>query len=110
MTKNKEGGKTGGREGSGTKKSGKDKKNGEEGEKIIGKEFGRKKKIGKEKQKSKVKVRRRFSINFKLHCVRQSERAKNVRKIAITKGITRSTLRAWIKNKTALEQVKNRSK
>ena len=57
----------------------------------------------------KVKVRRRFSINYKLHCVHQFEKSKNLRGTAGRSGVTRCTLRNWVKNKTALQNVCNRS-
>ncbi len=59
---------------------------------------------------TKIKTRRKFTVNFKLNCIRQYEEAKNCRKIARRNGLNRSTLRSWIKIKNLLENVKKKRK
>jgi len=57
----------------------------------------------------KITARRRFSISFKLHCVRQHEISNNLRRTARKMGVNRSTLRNWIKYKIFLENVSYKS-
>ncbi len=52
--------------------------------------------------------RRRFTVNFKLYCVRQYELNKNCSKIAKENKLSRVTLRGWIKNKKSLQNVKHK--
>jgi len=59
---------------------------------------------------SRVKLRRKFSINYKLHCVHQYEVTKNLRKTARANGLARSTLRNWVKFKRFLENVVDKCK
>ena len=58
----------------------------------------------------KANRRRRFTINFKLHCIRQVELTSSIRQTAKANGMSRATLRNWVKNKSLLENVVNRSK
>lgn len=62
--------------------------------------------INKSIRKSK---RRRFPISFKLNCINQFEKSKNLSKTAVINGIQRSTLRNWVKFKTLLLNVCNKS-
>jgi len=55
------------------------------------------------------RARRRFCVNFKLHCVHQYENTKSYRQTAKANKVSRSTLRGWVKYKTFLENVCNRS-
>ncbi len=54
--------------------------------------------------------KRRFTVNYKLHCIKQYELCKNISGTARSKGIDRSTLRRWVVNKNCLENVKRKRK
>ena len=55
-------------------------------------------------------LRRRFSINFKLRCIHQYTISENISQTALANGISRSTLRNWIKYKRFLEEVYQKRK
>ena len=55
-----------------------------------------------------INTRRKFTVNFKLNCIRQYEEIKNCRKVARQNGVNRATLRNWIKHKILLENVKHK--
>lgn len=60
--------------------------------------------------KKNKSFKRRFTVNYKLHCIRQYELSKNFSGMARSKGIDRSTLRRWVVNKNCLENVKRKRK
>ena len=55
-------------------------------------------------------TRRRIGVNFKLFCIKQFEKNHNKSRTAKENGVTRATLRNWIKNKKFLKNVKHKRK
>ncbi len=55
-------------------------------------------------------TRRRIGVNFKLFCIKQFEKTHNNSRTAKENGVTRATLRNWVKNKKFLQNVRHKRK